>query len=218
MTASGRNFDIVCFDCDSTLSRVEGIDALARRAGVEEEVVPLTEAAMVGDLRLDEVYGKRLDLVRPDRAAIEWLGKLYVEEIVPGAIEAINTLHAAGKDVHIISGGLRQAILPLAAELSVPSENVHAVEVIFGDNNSYADFDRKSPLALPGGKADICRLLGGNGKPVALIGDGATDIEARAAGAFVVGFGGVVIRENVKSGADVFTAGPSLTAAVDPIL
>ena len=62
MIATGRNFDIVCFDCDSTLSRVEGIDALARRAGVEADVAPLTDAAMVGDLRLDEVFGKRLDL------------------------------------------------------------------------------------------------------------------------------------------------------------
>ena len=218
MTASSRTFDIVCFDCDSTLSQVEGIDALARRAGVEDDVAPLTEAAMLGDLRLDAVYGKRLDLIRPDRAAIEWLGKLYVEEMVLGANEALRMLHAAGKDVHIVSGGLRQAILPLAAELNVPSKNVHAVEVIFSDNGSYAGFDRNAPLALPGGKAEVCRLLTGNGKTVALIGDGATDIEARAAGAFVVGFGGVVIRENVKSEADVFVAGPSLMAAVDPIL
>ena len=218
MTNSGKHFDVVCFDCDSTLSRVEGIDALARRAGVEREVAPLTEAAMVGDLQLDAVYGRRLDLIRPDRAAIEWLGKLYVEEMVPGATEAINTLRAAGKDVHIISGGLRQAILPLAAELRVPSKNVHAVEVIFRDDGSYAGFDRNAPLALPGGKAEVCRLLSGKGRSVALIGDGATDIEARAAGAFVIGFGGVVVRENVRSEADVFVAGPSLTAAVDPIL
>ena len=218
MTAHGRSFDLVCFDCDSTLSRVEGIDALARRAGVEQEVAPLTAAAMAGELALDAVYRKRLDLVRPDRAAVDWLAELYVEQVVPGAVETVAALHGAGKDVHIVSGGLRQAILPLAARLGIRFENIHAVDVVFGDEDSYADFDRASPLARPGGKAEICRVLGSAGKSVALVGDGATDIEAREAGAYIVGFGGVVVRDTVKSGADIFFSGPSLTVVLEALL
>jgi phosphoserine phosphatase len=218
VTAHGRSFDLVCFDCDSTLSRVEGIDALARRAGVEQEVAPLTAAAMAGELALDAVYGKRLDLVRPDRAAVEWLAGLYVEQVVPGAVETVEALHGAGKDVHIVSGGLRQAILPLANRLGISLEKIHAVDVVFGDEGSYADFDRASPLARPGGKAEVCRVLGSAGKSVALVGDGATDIEAREAGAYIVGFGGVVVRDTVKSGADIFFCGPSLTAVLDALL
>ncbi|MEM9591147.1 MAG: HAD-IB family phosphatase [Pseudomonadota bacterium] len=218
MTAPGRSIDIVCFDCDSTLSRVEGIDELARRAGVEDDVAPLTEAAMTGELALDAVYGQRLDLVRPDRAAIEWLANLYTEEMVLGAPEAIESLHQAGKAVHIVSGGLRQAILPLAASLQVSAERVHAVDVVFNSDGTYAGFDKASPLARPGGKAEVCRILSSTGHALALVGDGATDIEARAAGAWVVGFGGVVVRDNVKAAADIFIAGPSLTEVVDPIL
>ncbi|BAQ16779.1 HAD-IB family phosphatase [Methyloceanibacter caenitepidi] len=218
MTTLGKPFDIVCFDCDSTLSRVEGIDELARRAGAETEVAPLTAAAMAGELALDAVYGKRLDLVRPDRAAVEWLAKLYVEKMVPGAVESVQTLRGAGTDVHIISGGLRQAILPLADTLGVPVANVHAVDVMFGGNGAYVDFDRDSPLARPGGKAEVCRLLGSNERSVALVGDGATDLEAREAGAYVVGFGGVVVRDTVKLRADIFVAGPSLTAVLDALL
>lgn len=218
MTASAKPFDIVCFDCDSTLSRVEGIDELARRAGVEHEVAPLTAAAMAGDLALDAVYGRRLALVQPDRAAVEWLAGLYVEQMVPGGGETVAGLRGAGMDVHIVSGGLRQAILPLAARLGVPSENIHAVDVVFASDGSYADFDRTSPLARPGGKAEVCRLLAAAGKSVALVGDGATDIEARAGGAYIVGFGGVVVRETVKSGADIFVSGPALTAVLEALL
>ncbi|MDJ0511919.1 MAG: HAD-IB family phosphatase [Methyloceanibacter sp.] len=218
MTAVGRSIDIVCFDCDSTLSRVEGIDALARRAGVESDVAPLTVAAMAGELALDSVYGTRMELVRPDRAAIEWLAKLYMDEMVQGAPEAVSRLREAGKDVHIISGGLRQAILPLAASLKVSDDNVHAVDVVFDNDGAYAGFDQASPLARPGGKAEVCRALSRTGRSLALVGDGATDIEARAAGALIVGFGGVVVRDNVKTAADIFVAGPSLTAVVDPIL
>ncbi len=218
MTAQGRSFDLVCFDCDSTLSRVEGIDALARRAGVEQEVAPLTAAAMAGELALDAVYGRRLDLVRPDRAAVDWLAELYVEHVVPGAVETVEALHGAGKAVHIVSGGLRQSILPLAARLGIRFENIHAVDVVFDEEGSYADFDRASPLARPGGKAEVCRVLGSAGKSVALVGDGATDIEAREAGAYVIGFGGVVVRDTVKSGADIFFPGPSLTAVLHALL
>ncbi len=218
MSAQGKSFDLVCFDCDSTLSRVEGIDALARRAGVEQEVAPLTAAAMAGELPLDAVYGKRLDLVRPDRAAVDWLAELYVEQVVSGAVETVEALHGAGKAVHIVSGGLRQAILPLASRLGIPFGNVHAVDVILDDEGAYADFDRASPLARPAGKAEICRLLGRIGKSVALVGDGATDIEAREAGAYIIGFGGVVLRDTVKAGADVFVPGPSLTDVLDALL
>lgn len=218
MTGQKRGFDIVCFDCDSTLSRIEGIDELARRTGVEREVAPLTAAAMVGTLALDTVYAKRLSLVRPDRAAIEWLGRRYVEEMVPGAPETIAALTRAGKSVHIVSGGLRPAIEPLARVLEIPPSHVHAMDVIFEDDGSYRDFDRESPLIHTDGKAIVCRSLAASRHSVALVGDGATDLTARKSGAFVVGFGGVTRREMVVEGADVFVAGPELTAVLAPLL
>ena len=48
-------FAAVCFDCDSTLSRIEGIDELASRRGLKHEVSRLTEAAMNGSLAIDAV-------------------------------------------------------------------------------------------------------------------------------------------------------------------
>ncbi len=213
-----RDFDIVCFDCDSTLSRIEGIDELARRAGVEKEVTPLTAAAMSGALPLDAVYAQRLSAVRPDRASIEWLGKRYVEEMVPGARETISALARAGKSVHIVSGGLRPAIEPLARVLEIPASHIHAVDVLFEDNGAFHDFDRQSPLVHPNGKAMVCQSLAASRHSIALVGDGATDLCARESGVFVIGFGGVIRREALVKGADVFIAGPDLTAVLGPLL
>jgi phosphoserine phosphatase len=213
-----RGFDIVCFDCDSTLSRIEGIDELARRAGVEDEVAPITAAAMAGALSLDAVYARRLSAVRPDRASIAWLGRRYIEEMVPGAPETIAALTRAGKSVHILSGGLRAAVEPLARALEVPASHVHAVDLVFKDDGTYHDFDRRSPLVRPDGKAIMCRSLAASRHLVALVGDGATDLAARASGVFVVGFGGVARREALVKGADVFIAGPDLTAVLDTLL
>jgi phosphoserine phosphatase len=73
----------VVFDCDSTLAAVEGIDELAGpHAG---EVRALTEAAMEGRISLEEVYGRRLEIIRPDRRRVEALGEAYVRALVPDA-------------------------------------------------------------------------------------------------------------------------------------
>lgn len=212
------SFDVVCFDCDSTLSRVEGIDELARRNGLFEQVAALTDAAMNGELALEEVYGRRLDMIKPDKAALDWLAELYIAEMVEGVRETVAALQANGKQVHIISGGLRQAILPLAAELNVAEEHVHAVDVIYDEHGSYLDFARHSPLAVSGGKARICRRLRMHHASLAMVGDGKTDLEAKEAGAYMIGFGGVVRRPLVQEQADVFVAEASLTAVLPYLL
>jgi phosphoserine phosphatase len=218
VTQPKRLFDIVCFDCDSTLSRIEGIDELAKRAGVEGEVEPLTAAAMAGILSLDAVYAQRLSVVRPDRESIEWLGQRYVEEMVPGARETIMALNRAGKPVHIVSGGLRHAIEPLAQVLKIPASHIHAVDLIFADDGTYRDFDHGSPLSRQDGKAIVCHALTASQHSVALVGDGASDLVAREVGVFVVGFGGVERREAMEKGADAFVAGPDLTAVLNTLL
>ena len=108
------SFGIICFDCDSTLSKIEGIDELGRQSGLFDELVALTNAAMNGELALEQVYGKRLDLIKPDKAQMDGLAELYISEMVEGVEEVFSTLLDQGKQVHIISGGIRQAILPLA--------------------------------------------------------------------------------------------------------
>ena len=50
-----RGYDLVIFDCDSTLTALEGIDELARSGGQYEEIKALTDAAMNGDVRLEEL-------------------------------------------------------------------------------------------------------------------------------------------------------------------
>lgn len=212
------SFDVVCFDCDSTLSRIEGIDELARRNGIFDEVAALTDAAMNGELALEEVYAKRLELIKPDKASIDWLAALYISELVEGVVETVAALQANAKQIHIISGGLRQAILPLAAQLGIPEQHVHAVDIEFGADGGYLDFARHSPLAVSGGKARICRRLRMQHSSLVMVGDGKTDLEAKQAGAYMIGFGGVVRRPLVENQADCYVADASLTAILPHVL
>lgn len=203
-------FDRICFDFDSTLSRIEGIDELAERLGQGEAIAKLTDAAMNGEVPLEAVYGQRLDLIKPDRAAIDWLAERYLCEIVDGVDELFARLRADSREVYIISGGIRQSILPMAAFLNVPESRVHAVDVFFNEDGTYIDFDRDSVLARAGGKAEICTRLQQNGLSLAMVGDGNTDLEAKQAGACFIGFGGVVDRPKVREHADYFVGEASL--------
>jgi phosphoserine phosphatase len=167
---------------------------------------------------LEDVYGHRLELIKPDQAAIDWLANLYITEMVEGVAETVKTLQDNGKQVHIISGGLRQAILPLAALLGIAEENVHAVDVIFDEQGDYQDFVRQSPLAVSGGKARVCRRLRMRYSSLVMVGDGKTDLEAKMAGAYMIGFGGVVKRPLVQEQADIFISDASMTAVLPHVL
>lgn len=210
------SFDVICFDCDSTLSRIEGIDELARRVGMGEEMSKLTDLAMNGVVPLEAVYERRLSLIRPDQDSINWLADLYIAEIVEGVKEVFASLLGQDKAVHIVSGGLRQAILPLAEYLGLPESHVHAVDIYFNEDGSYRNYDLNSPLARTGGKAVVVGTLKGQCS-LMMVGDGKTDLEARQAGAYVLGFGGVVDRAIVRELADFYTTEPSLLSILEHI-
>jgi phosphoserine phosphatase len=223
-TPPGPPFDILFFDCDSTLSAVERIDELARRAGVLGQIPPHTRAAMEGELTLEQIYRRRLEIILPNQEAITRLGAGYITRLVAGATETIDALHALDKQVHIVSGGIRQAVLTLAVHLDIPRERVHAVEIYFDAKGQYAGFDEASPTARSGGKAEICgRVIRSQhslprNTAAALVGDGVTDLEAAEADVFVIGFGGVVRREAVQKGAHAFVTGPSMLDVLDILL
>ena len=51
-----------------------------------------------------------------------------------------------------------------------------------------------------------------------MVGDGLTDLAARAGGAYVVGFGGVIHRDIMLQEADCYIAAPSLIATLPALL
>jgi len=207
-------FRTVVFDCDSTLSRIEGVEELASE--YRAEVAALTESAMSGEVALEQIYGRRLDLIQPTESDVRRIGRRYVEERIPGIEDAIALLRADGVSVRVVSGGLRPAVLELTRFLGIPDEHVAAVDVSFDESGRYAGFDADSPLARAGGKTEVIDEWSSETQgPLMLVGDGATDLEAKGAVDLFVAFTGVVSRANVVAGADVVIDEPSLERVVD---
>ena len=208
-------FDRVVFDCDSTLSCVEGVEELATTDEQREGIEQLTRRAMSGEIPLDQVYGKRLELLSPRQLEVVKVGPRYIETAVPGARELVSALHALDKEVRIISGGLRLPVVAFAVWLGLRDELVDAVPVFFDHRGHYRDYDHESPLARNGGKREVLERL--PARRTVFIGDGITDAEARDVVDGFVCFGGVAYRPEVAELADAVVQEPHLGALL-PVL
>lgn len=194
----------IILDVDSTLCGVEGIDwlAAARGADVRDRVEELTRRAMAGEVALDSVYGERLALVAPSRESVAALADAYVAALAPGAGETIREIMATGRGVVLVSGGILEAILPVAVQLGVPQRQVHAVSLLFDANGDYRGYDTTSPLATSTGKrvvAETLRLP----RRVLAVGDGVTDLAMRPVVDCFAAYTGFVRRAAVADVADV---------------
>lgn len=198
-----NRFNSVVFDVDSTLSGIEGIDWLAALRGPEVKAwsAALTERAMEGKLPIEDVYSERMRVVRPAMAELQQLGREYIARIAPGARETLTDMRARGIKIVMVSGGLRESILPLARELGVDEQSVHAVSVFLDEKGGYAGFDEGSLLTRQNGKRATVREMGLKG-PILAVGDGMTDCEIKPVVDAFAAFTGFTRREPVIERAD----------------
>lgn len=197
---------LVIFDCDSTLSAIEGIDELARVRGpqVFAAVEAMTTAAMEGKIAVEDVFARRLAIIRPRRADVAAVGRLYVERVEPTALATIVELKAAGWTPLILSGGFRPIIAPLAAHLGIA--RIEAVDLFFDAAGNYTGYDDKFPTTRSGGKPELITGLKRELTParVVMVGDGVSDLETKPVVDLFVGFGRYTPRAKVKAGAHAF--------------
>ena len=214
-------FASVYFDCDSTLSAIEGVDELITFAPPElaADIAELTKRAMDGDLPLADVYESRLGALRPRRDQLEQVGQVYCERVTPQAREVVAALRLLGKEVGIVSGGLLPPVQMLAEHLGIDRNCVHAVPLHFDAAGNYLDFDHESPLWRNQGKIEVLRQLPTSHRPVAFIGDGVTDLEVQGEAAdLFVGYGGTVSRAAVKARAEAWFETKSLAPVLQWLL
>jgi phosphoserine phosphatase len=197
---------LIVFDCDSTLSSIEGVDELARGCGPElfAEVEAMTHAAMDGKISVESVFGQRLEIIRPSQAEVAKIGQRYIETIEPTALATVRTLREWGWEIAILSGGFRPAIQPLADHLGI--KIVEAVDLFFDGMGAYQGFDQAYPTTRSGGKPEVIRSLRERLKPsmMVMVGDGVSDLETLPEVDRFIGFGRYTAREKVWQEAESF--------------
>lgn len=196
------NADAVCFDVDSTVIQEEGIDVLADSLGKGPAVADFTAKAMGGSVKFEDALAARLDIMKPSKSSILKCLESNPIPLSPGVDRFIETLHKHGIDVFLVSGGFRIMIEPVAKELMVAKTNIYANTILFDekDGDTYKGFDATEPTSADGGKPKALNMIKEKYgyKNMIMVGDGATDAQAKPPAKAFVGFGGVVVREPVK--------------------
>ncbi|KAL9227319.1 hypothetical protein vseg_003021 [Gypsophila vaccaria] len=201
-----RNVEAVCFDVDSTVCIDEGIDEFAEFCGAGKAVAEWTSRAMNGSVTFQEALAARLSLINPSLAQLQDFLEKRPPRLSPGIADLVKKLKAKNIEVYLVSGGFRQMINPVASILDIPLENIFANQMLFRNSGEFLGFDENEPTSRSGGKpVAVQRIRKAHGyKTLAMIGDGATDLEARQPGGadLFICYGGVQHREAVAAKAD----------------
>jgi phosphoserine phosphatase len=198
--------DAVCFDVDSTVIAEEGIDVLAEYLGKGPAVAALTKQAMEGATKFQDALQMRLDLLQPAKSQIESCLKEQPLMLTEGVQQLMETLQAKKVDIWLVSGGFRIMIEPIAMQLKIPVSNIVANTILFDTNGDYQGFDKDEPTSRDMGKPKALEQIKSQKgyNTMIMVGDGATDAQAKPPANAFIGFGGVVEREAVKQKADWF--------------
>jgi phosphoserine phosphatase len=170
-----RTRRLVCFDMDSTLIEAEVIDELAKAAGVGEQVVAITEAAMRGELDFKESFAQRLALLKGlDVAVLEQIAERL--PVTEGAEHLLSTLRSLGYKTAILSGGFNYFGYYLQEKLGVDYVYANDLEVVDGRVTGrvcgdVVDGQRKAELLRELAAKENISL-----EQVVAVGDGANDL------------------------------------------
>ncbi len=170
-----RTRRLVCFDMDSTLIEAEVIDELAKAAGVGDEVIAITEAAMRGELDFKASFARRLALLKGlDESVLEGIAQQL--RLTEGAEHLITTLRRLGYKTAILSGGFNYFGRFLQFKLGIDYVFANELEVengkvtgrVVGD---VVDGERKAQLLRELAAREKITL-----EQVIAVGDGANDL------------------------------------------
>jgi phosphoserine phosphatase len=195
-----RKAQAVCFDVDSTVIQEEGIDVLADFLGKGQEVAALTRKAMEGDTKFQDALQQRLELLRPSQQDFQACLKERPFQLTEGIESLVESMHVAGIDVYLVSGGFRIMLEPIAQELCISKTNIYANTILFDNKGQYIGFDVNEPTSADMGKPKALGMIKNqfDYDTMVMVGDGATDAQAKPPADAFIGFGGVVVRPAVK--------------------
>ena len=122
---------LLVMDVDSTLIEQEVIELIAERAGTREQVAEVTARAMRGELDFAASLRERVAALAgvPRRVLTQVRDEV---RLTPGARDLIDSLHARGCRVGVVSGGFEEVVAPMARRLGIDHAAANRLEVSGG--------------------------------------------------------------------------------------
>ena len=129
--AAGRRKRLLVADLESTIIENEMLDELADFVGLRTRVADITRRAMNGELDFAAALAERVALLKGLPATV--LDEAAVRiRLMPGARALLATLHAAGVETALVSGGFTMFAERIAAELRFDRIVANRLDIIDG--------------------------------------------------------------------------------------
>jgi len=122
---------LVAIDMDSTLITVETMNEIARVAGLEEQIAPITARANAGTVDFDQSLRERVALLEgfPEAPLRALAGST---PLTPGAEVLVSTLRRRGHTVAVLSAGFTWFCDDVQSRLSIDRVHSNVLEVAGG--------------------------------------------------------------------------------------
>ena len=204
---------LVQLDVDSTFIQQEAIELLAAKAGVLDRVAAITESAMRGELDFEQSLRTRVGLLKglPESAITEVRNEIRLTD---GAHDLVNTLHAKGHSVALVSGGFINIIKPMIESLSIKHYKANTLEIVGGVLTGELVGPIIDRAAKGAALLEFAKVSGVEIKNTVAIGDGANDLDMMALAGLSIAFNAKPI---VVQAADFAINEPSLSSVVELI-
>jgi phosphoserine phosphatase len=178
---------LVQFDVDSTFIEQEAIELLATKAGAFDQVSAITASAMRGELDFEESLRARVGLLKGlPESVIEAVQKEIT--MTDGAQELVETLHAQGHSVALVSGGFIDIIEPMIKSLSITYFKANQLAI----HDGFLTGELVGPVIDRAAKgAALHEFASASGVELVntvAIGDGANDLDMMAAAGLSIAF------------------------------
>ncbi len=196
----------VVLDFDSTLIQVESLDILAavcnRSETTQEEIKHITNLGMNGEISIQESLSQRIKLINASQSDLNELIVRLNSFISPSIDALIEMKSIFPKNCYVVSGGFLEYIVPVCKRIGFLESNVIANQFILKDDK-IIDFNRNLSISQSKGKAMAINALQ-LARPICMIGDGYTDLEAKLEGAvdYFIGYTETVYRDRIVERAD----------------
>lgn len=182
----------VVFDFDSTLINCESLEEILRAKKVDPKLfIPITRDGMAGKISFSESLEKRLALANLTKEDFLLFGQVAKGLLVPGMKELISQIEA---EVWIVSGMVKEVILPTAQVLGIHEKQVLGIELDWTSEGARLLKDAPvDKVSIAKKKAELWST------PKTGVGDGMTDWELLNHGLVddFIAFTGIVRRPEV---------------------
>ena len=204
---------LVQLDVDSTFIQQEAIELLAAKAGVLDQVSAITESAMRGEFDFEQSLRTRVALLKglPESAITEVQNEIRLTD---GAHDLVNTLHAKGHSVALVSGGFINIIKPMIESLSIKHYKANTLEIVGGVLTGELVGPIIDRAAKGAALLEFAKVSGVEIKNTVAIGDGANDLDMMALAGLSIAFNAKPI---VVQAADFAINEPSLSSVLELI-